>query len=62
MALVHFNRLCVSGPCLYMKIMSERVGREAGGLRGASQGFCCPQIETPVAGQPHRPGNWTFTC
>ena len=53
MVLVHFNRLCVSGPCLYMKIMSDREGREAGRLRGASEGFRCPNRD-PVAGQPLR--------
>lgn len=54
MALVHFNRLFVSEPCLYIKIMSEWEGKEAGGPRGASEGFHSPQIETPSAGQAPR--------
>lgn len=46
MVLVLSNRLCVSGPCLYMKIMPKEVG-EAGGLRGALQGFPLPPNRDP---------------
>ena len=54
MALVHFNRLFVSEPCLYIKIMSEWEGKEVEGPRGASEGFHSSQIETPSAGQAPR--------
>lgn len=48
MAMVHFNRLFVSEPCLYIKIMSEWEGKEVGGPRGAPTPPHTP-VETPSA-------------
>lgn len=61
MVMVHFNRLFVSEPCLYMKIMSGWEGGEAGGLRGAPQWFQLPQIEPSSAQDRGLAVGGTFT-